>query len=409
MASSHPGALAARYDPLVLETGSEEEAWFRALLGHSLFPDGPLPPAPHGLDWERVYGLACEQRLAGLLFTMGRAEPGLWPAAFQDRLRSARYRTLLHGEWCNGQVRAILEALSQAGVPAIVLKGWARIPTIYRDDPGQRTYDDIDLLVLPEQVVRAEETLARLDYESFTAEPRPGYRLRYANSWRYRSRLANQAGRTGRHPAQYFSVGLHWGLMHHTFYSRRMPVRQFFDRALPLRVAGAAGLRLAVEDDLVYTCGHLAVQHAYNQDLFRYYEIAALILHAGKSLDWAAALERAGAWNLVLAVQGVLRLVDGLWPGVVPPERWKQIAAVRPTRAERWLHPLQSRHHYKSTLRVFLDWLTMPGVARRAGFLLETAFPGRAYMQRRYGPSPGGLWPLLYFHRAAEAARRLCR
>lgn len=396
-------------NPLELEPSSQEEAWFRALLGHSLLPCSLPPPVPGDLDWERVYALACEHRFAGLLFTLGRSEPGLWPATLQDRLRSARYRTLMHGESCSRQVQAILKALDQAHVPAIVLKGWARIPTVYEDDPGQRPYEDIDLPVLPEQVPEAEETLARLDYESSIAEPWPGYRLRYSSSWRYRSRLASQAGQTRRHPAQFFSVGLHWGLMHHMFYRRRMPVPQFFDRALPVRVAGAEALRLAPEDDLVYTCGHLAVQHAYNEDLFRYYEIAALILHAGEALDWDVTLELAGAWRLVLSVQGVLRLVEGLWHGVVPPHRWQQVAAVQPTRFESWLHPLQSRHHYKSTLRVLLDWLATPGLARRAGFLLETAFPGQAYLRQRYGSPPGGLWPLLYFHRAAEAARRLCR
>jgi hypothetical protein len=410
MPPSDSGARLTARHLLALEPRSQEEAWFRAFLGYSLLPGSLPPPVPHGLDWEQVFHLACEHRLAGLLFTLGRSRPGLWPATFQDRLRSARYRTLMHGGWCNCQVQAILEALNQAGVPAIVLKGWARIPTIYGNDPGQRTYEDIDLLVLPEQVAEAEEALARLDYESSIAEHWPGYRLRYSSSWRYRSRLASQSRQTTRrHPAQFFSVGLHWGLMHHTFYRRRMPVQQFFDRALPLRVAGAEALRLAPEDDLVYTCGHQAVQHAYNEYLFRYYEVAALILHAGDALDWDVTLERAGAWRLVLSVQGVLRLVEGLWPGVVPPHRWQQVAAVKPTRFECWLHPLQSRHHYKSTLRVLLDWLATPGLARRAGFLLETAFPGQAYLRQRYGSPPGGVWPLLYFRRAAEAARRLCR
>jgi hypothetical protein len=388
---------------------SAEEAWIRTCLGHSLFPGRPSPAAPRDLDWEQVYALACEHRLAGLLYTLGRSQPGLWPSALQEKLRSARYRTLLHGEWCNRQVQAVLNELDEADIPAIVLKGWARIPTVYEDDPGQRTYEDIDLVVRPEQVAEAEEALARVGYRSSALEPWPGYRWRYGTSWRYRNQLAYEPDQDRFHPASFFSVGLHTGLLHQTVYDRRMPVQQFFQRAQPLQVAGANAHRLAAEDDLVYSCAHLAVQHAYDGALFRYYEIAALILRAGPALDWEAVVERAGAWRLVLSVQGVLRLVEGLWPGVVPPEKWVQISALQASRAERWFHGLQSGHHGNSTLRVLLDWLMMPGATRRTRYLLETAFPGPIFLQGRYGSAPAGLWPVLYVHHAATAAKRLLR
>jgi hypothetical protein len=40
-------------------------------------------------------------------------------------------------------------ALGEAGIRSLVLKGWALIPTLYGGDYGQRTYSDIDVLVLP--------------------------------------------------------------------------------------------------------------------------------------------------------------------------------------------------------------------------------------------------------------------
>jgi hypothetical protein len=43
-----------------------------------------------------------------------------------------------------------------------------------------------------------------------------------------------------------------------------------------------------------------------------------------------------------------------------------------------------------------LAWFTTPGVIRKAGYILETLFPGPAYLQKYYGPAPWGLWILLY-------------
>jgi hypothetical protein len=378
-----------------------ELAFIQECLTHCLYPDRPLPAAPPGTDWNAVYTLLAQHRLIGPFYVLGRDNPGLWPRELQERLREGRYRALLHGDRCAQQVGAVLSALRQAGIPVIVLKGWAMIPTVYGGDYGQRLYDDIDLLVLPRDAAHAVDILGDLGYQG-KVEPWPGYSQRYCHSWAFFAAPNEPAGRS-----LAFGIQPHWRLLRPPFHTRRMPVEQLFECAQPLQVAGVDAHRLAAEDHLVYSCGHLALHHEYDEALLRYYEIAAFILQTGlqarPGIDWGAVAARASAWRLILPVQRILARLEALWPGVVPTQALEAISRLQPTRAERLIHRWWVKNEKNSTVHVGLVWLTMPGLGNRLRYLAETACPGPRYMQQQYGPAPRGLWPLLYFRRLAVA------
>ena len=377
-----------------------ELSFIQECLTYCLYPARPLPAALPGLDWNEVYNLVARHRLIGLFYVLGRDNPTLWPSELQERLRQQRYHALLRGDRCAQQVSAVLSAMCQAGIPAIVLKGWALIPTVFGGDYGQRTYDDMDLLVPPHDAARAVDILADLGYQG-QVEPWPGYSRRYCHSWAYTAPNAT----TSFGQPLVFAIQPHWRLLHTPFHAHRMPVEQLFERAQPLRVAGVDAHRLAAEDHLVYTCGHLALHHGYDEALLRYYELATFILQAGPGIDWDVVAARASAWRLILPVQHVLARLEALWPGVVPARSLETISGLQPTPAERLVHRWWVESETNSAVHVGLIWLTMPGLGNRLRYLLETACPSPRYMQQQYGPAPGGLWPLLYFRRLAVALR----
>jgi Uncharacterised nucleotidyltransferase len=375
-----------------------EQGFVQDCLTHRLYPDRPCPAPPGEMDWAKVYGLLARHGLTRLFYRLGRDQAGLWPPSLQNKLRTDYEGSLLWGEQCRGEVEAVLRALGLAGLPVLVLKGWALIPSLYGDDPGLRMCGDLDLLVRPQDAARAEQLLDSLGY-SASLEPWPGFDRRYRN------------GRVWQRPRRpwpfknLFAVALHWQLLDTPFWYDKIDTSALFDRSLPLRVSDVEARALAGEDHLVYACGHLALHHDYDDALYRYYELACLIQRAGPAFDWAAVAARAAGWRLVLPVQRVLSHLRTLWPAIVPATAWEQIAALRPSRCERLVHGWVVRARQNHTARALLAWLTMPGLGRRWRYLLEHAFPGPAYLRQRYGPPPAGLWPLHYVRRIVLAAR----
>jgi hypothetical protein len=91
----------------------------------------------------------------------------------------------------------------------------------------------------------------------------------------------------------------------------------------------------------------------------------------------------------------------------VPSRVLEQMWMLQPTRAERLVHRLVVENRENHSIRAAVNWLTLPGVRNRIRYILETAFPSPAYMRKRYGPAPGGLWPVLYLRRVAAAIRHI--
>ncbi len=392
--------FAARFPPC------PEQDFIEAILRHMLDAHQPAPRLPGELDWERFFELLKRHQLTGLCYVWGKAHRPFWPADIDQQMSRQRYQALFFSEQFTQHVQRVLAALCQAGIPVIVLKGWAFIQSIYGGDASQRPYADIDLLVPPGEAARAEAILQGLGYPAQTPQPWPGHIRRFRNG---RAFLSGQP--LSPFP-QKFMAGLHWGLLDTPYYQRRVDVSGLFERAQPLTVAGVQVLGLDWMDALPYAWGHLALHHEYDPALLRYYEFAWLIRNAGGDLDWAGVLERARCWRLTLPAQTILPRLEALSPGAAPAAVLAEAAALRPAWSERLIHDWVVRQRGNAALRALLAWLSMPGGGRRLRYLAETAFPSPAYMRARYGRAPGGFWPLLYllrFGRGADQGTALIR
>lgn len=370
-----------------------ENEFILAALASKLFPERSFPDPPASLDWERLYTLLTRHRLAAHFYVLGKSNRENWPVIFRDRLRLERYGWILYGDQCIGQLRPVLSALKEAGIPVIVLKGWALIQTIYGGDYGQRIYDDIDILVAPKDADSSEAILKKLGWQG-SEEPWPGYVRRYSNAEAYF--FSEQPQILGR----FFSIGLHWGLLHHPAYNpEQINVDAIFERAHTLVVAGISVLEMSIEDQVVYNCAHIVRQHRSEETLLRYYEVAAVVNEANSALNWRKVLEYASQWKLILPVKIVARRVEELWPGTISSSTLSAIDGVKPSPSEQFIHMWYEKTNYSPDFEHFLTWLTMSGIKRRLSFILQEVFPGRDYLQRGYGSAPSGIWPVLYFFR----------
>jgi len=275
----------------------------------------------------------------------------------------------------------------------IVLKGWAHIQNIYDRDFGQRLCEDIDILVHPHDVDAVEDIFRRQNY-IVEEQSWPGYNRRYHNGTRYFfSESSIEFGGT-------FSIGLHWGLIHTPSYNPgRIDMDALFAAALPLLVMGIPIFQLAPEDEVVYLCGHIGLHHRFDDAIFRYYELAALLVRVGDELDWSKVIEKSIQWHLILPVGKVLGKIGGLWKGIINTKILNKLDGIQPGLDEKiaslWIEKTPGRPVFDHILK----WITFPRVLERPLIMLQDIFPGPEYMASRYGNAPLGFWPFLYLRR----------
>ncbi len=383
-----------------LPVGDHEFDFLRSALASRLFPESPFPNPLPVLDWNRLDAMLRYHRLTAHFYVLGKSQRHNWPMPFRERLRLDHYGLIVYSDQFIGQIKPVLSALTEANIPVMVLKGWALIQTIYGGNHGHRVYDDIDILVHPQDADAAETIMKKLGWQS-DQERRRGYARRYFNAQAYYfEHLEN--------PGHVYSIGFHWGLLHHPAYNpEQIDVGEIFKRAHLLDVVGVPVLEMSVEDHIVYNCAHIVLQHRSEEILLRYYEIAAVIRDAISSLDWQKVEERAKCWKVVIPLKEVVQKVDELWPGTLPASTLATIVKMKPVLTEQFIHKWYETTNYNPSLEHLLTWLTMSGKRRRLSFIWEDIFPNPTYLIQNYGSAPAGFWPWLYIRRFLLVPSRL--
>jgi hypothetical protein len=345
--------------------------------------------------WEQVAVLAREEFLVPLLYHTLHRE-GLVPPPLEEEWRSVYHASILRSTRLSHQLEQVLRRLAQVDCPVLLLKGAALAKTAY-GDTALRPMVDLDLLIPASRVDLAQGILEKLGYIPLTSDPWPGFSQRYRNSRAY--------GRGSGRPLPWM-IGLHWHLFDVPYY-QRIRIEEWFGRAQSACIADMDALVPSPEDHLVYLCGHLALHHQYDPALIRYCDMAALLHSVGGGLDWDTLLRRATEWRLVIPLQRSLARLEELWADTVPAGVTRAAGQLRPTRAEQAVHRWVADRPRTPTSDTLLAVATLPGLRRRARFLLEATFPSPAYMRRRYCPEQPGLWPLAYLLRGGTAVRYL--
>lgn len=248
-----------------------------------------------------------QERMAPLLYAALRAGDAPPPAL--ARLRAAWIAAQRQSLLAGSQLRDVVRALGDAGVPTIVLKGPA-LAAAYYDDPALRPFTDLDLLVRRHHRARALDVLAALGYVHGSPGRSLAYELEHAGA----VYLVAAPG-SSRLP-----VDLHWECIAHPggSHATELAAAEIWERAVPARAWGDSAHVLAPEDLLVYLAAHLAIHHTLAGVLWQL-DLALLLQRHAATLDWEAVLERARRWSAAAAVYFALRVV-GEQLGAVAPE-----------------------------------------------------------------------------------------
>jgi hypothetical protein len=201
----------------------------------------------------------------------------------------------------------VLAALRDAGVSALVLKGFALAHGFY-PHPGLRAMRDVDLLVCPADFGRSRAVLERLGWK--IAEPEPEVRLRHLHGAAYRKPDGPELDLHTRALAESATPEADAGL---------------FSRAVPIEIAGVAAQTLSPADHLLVVCVHgLRWSTA---PAIHWVADAAMILRHPETVDWTALLEEAHARRLEASLGRALRLLAEEFTARVPSSVLERLAA----------------------------------------------------------------------------------
>jgi hypothetical protein len=200
-----------------------------------------------------------------------------------DRFQAHVRKTL----WLTRELGRVVEHLSGNRIPVLPYKGPVLAEMLY-GDVARREYSDLDFLVQKSDVPRLKSVLKELGYQpgiSLTPREERDYLL---SGYEYTFDSSN-----GRN-----LIEIQWQIVPR-FYSVDFDMRAFFERSIPILVAGHSMVTLCPEDLLLVLCVH-AAKHAWAQ-LGWLCDIEAL---SRRTLNWKWIAEQANS----LGIQRILQI-----------------------------------------------------------------------------------------------------
>lgn len=313
------------------------------------------------------------------------------PSQVLEFFRQAYYENLARNLTLFQELKKILQVLNNQGIKVMVLKGAALAETVY-GNPALRPISDLDLLIKKKDFMKAERQLVELGYTLTRIEFSKWWAERFAGERFYAK---------GNDLPIY--VDMHWRITNYVWIrsdGRQAEVDRIWNNAQIARIAGVNTLSLSVEDLILHTSIHLAIQH-FNFRLIWLRDIGELIRHYQGRIDWQEIVDRARQLGIERPMHYSLKCSKELLKAQVPD---KVLAELKPlhtnsleTRFFDW--HISVSESQTDDMKLLYQYFKIPGIGEKIRFLLGLAFPGIAYMRNRYSVPKSKLVYLCYLYR----------
>lgn len=309
------------------------------------------------------------------------------PKTIIDRMRTIFHWSRIRCFHMERQLGEIVAAFNDEGVRVLVLKGPALGRRVY-PDPALRPSRDLDLLVMPDDMVKSREILEDLGY-------RCEARLFDAEDNLY----VDEAFSHIDNPRHYRGIELHWRL--HKYLGIRQEVRteELFQRAIKIETDTFAFEALDPVDAFIHT----AINNAYGHDdcmrLIWAHDVKMLASKLVVPHDWELLQKRCVQWRARLAVELSIGMARS-WMDLSLPDgfdRFTQWPQPTETEADGWARLISRKHRLLSTIK-----LRMPlssGPMEKTRLLARLVFPIRDKVCSDFPPPHKLLFPLSYVRR----------
>ncbi len=358
--------------------------------------------APWPADWdapatvEAVASAAVFHGIAGLLVEEPKRIGG-WPEGLTNRLRE-RARAQAMWELRHHQLLAqLLAALHAAGIPALVMKGTALAYDLYAS-PAARSRADTDLLVPPDEAVRAKAILAEQGYAKGVFG---GVKEQFALQQPWTLTPADGSSH---------SIDLHWQVLNAPSLKDLLTSAECYAEARPLPRLSPEALTMDRARLLIHTCLHRAM-HCNTPYLFdgqAFHDSGRLIWLwdiglLAQALDgdqWRRLIELAAAGGVSRVCLEALQAASASLGIAIPGDALSGLAQPG-ARDRNSLYFVRSR----SLGRAWQDIRVFPGLRQKLRYALARTVPDPRFIRAKYPSMANSSLPLLYARRLLALVR----
>jgi hypothetical protein len=360
-------------------------------VGSVLKDESPLAPEASLDEWSNLLNFLRANWIVPFVYRKIGSLPQecLPPETITDEMRQDFLISCVRSVHMERQLQEIIEAFQEEGLRVLVLRGPALAFSLY-EDPAMRSSCDLDLLVIPENVIQARGILERLGYRCLAK--------RFETS---RDFFREECFIHQKNPDNKFPVDLHW--VHwelHPFFagSERIDIEDLFSRARKVETPGLTFETLHPVDYLIHAAIHLMMIHKMDIRLSWIYDTALLANQLQVPDGWEVLQERSVAWSARLPVEHCLKMAQA-WTGLELPEGFDDFSTwPRPTEDEAAVWEDTMRHHWVTIL--LKRSLSNPSlILKRIPSLLRLLFPHPDIVRFCYPTSSNWLLPLSYVRR----------
>lgn len=361
----------------------KENEYLLHLLGAFLRQEAP--EKPEGVDWQRLLQLAGIHSVAGILGYMTMRYPICPDGQTGAALRSVCRGTVARFAQRAAQAEALLQELEQAGIDHIVMKGLV-LRKLY-PVPELRTFNDIDIVIRPEDRQRCDGLLVARGFQRHT-DWEPVYSYFRGNELYEIHTEIMEVDVSGR--ADYKGY-----------------FRNMWEHAEP---GSPHSFRFTPEFHFLYLLTHIAKHvHGSGAGIRMYMDVAVFVQHYGAALNWAWLREQLELLKLETFAGTVLTAVE-VWFGISCPAVHE-----RPEREvmEQFLTFTMEAgvfgHHGRDEALAGLKHGKTEHTAARIAHLLREVFPEARTIESRYTYLRDKPWllPAAWVHRLVKNRDRL--
>jgi len=340
-------------------------------------------------EWNKLFTLLIPHWILPLVYW----KIGHLPKAFHpptpiiSRMRKAFMDSRVRCLQVEKQLLELLDAFNTAGIRVLVLKGPALARSMY-PDPAMRPSDDIDLLVRPEEFIKARDILCEIGYQ---CEEKIFEVLKDCHCEEH---FIPSTDLRNNH-----IIELHWDIQRFFGYKHDNKIEQLFFRATKVMTNTLCFETLHPIDALINAALHMIMTHCQGMRLIWIYDIALLTRNLEGLNDWELLQKRSLACGALLSVKNSLKMAQ-IWTGLQLPKAFNDFSTwPKPKKAEivAMTNAIQRYERPAKLLKLYLS--KPPSLFKKFHILFKLLFPNPNYMRNTYPSSCEWLLPFSYVRR----------